>query len=300
MLEDEIEYYMKAGKAVKYAKARIKDLVKANTRLIDICEKIEQTIRNLGCKPAFPCNICINEVAAHYTPPAKSIKRIREGSLVKIDIGAHYNGYIADSAITVNVDSEYEELITAVEEALDNTVKILEPNIRIAKISGTIEKTIKYYGFKPIINLAGHQLGQYRVHTGKIVPNIKSFRDIFNKLEPGYAYAIEPFATTKNGAGEVIGKRGGHIYRLTQNTPPKEKAAKTLHLEIKRKYKTLPFTKRWFKDKIGNPKFEKAFKYLQDKKYIKEYPAMIEAKGEPVAQAEHTIIVTKKDVIIIT
>lgn len=300
MIEDEIEFYVKAGKAVKYAKTKLEDIVKTNVRLLDICERIEQIIENLGCKPAFPCNICINEVAAHYTPTLKSTKRIAEGSLVKVDIGAHYNGFIADSAITINVDSEYEELVTAVEEALENAIKILEPNMRISKISGTIEKTIKYYGFKPIINLAGHQLEQYRIHTGKIIPNTRLIRDLFNKLEPGYAYAIEPFATTRDGIGEVIGKRGGHIYRLNQETPPKEASAKKLFLEIKREFKTLPFAKRWFKSKAGNLKFEKAFEYLKDKKYIKEYPALIEANGEPVAQAEHTIIVTRKEVIVIT
>ncbi len=299
-LNDEVvEHFIRAGKAVKKAKTWIKTAVRSGVKLLDICEGVEKLIERTGCKPAFPCNICINEIAAHYTPPSKSIKTIPENALVKVDVGAHYNGYIADSALTININSKYEEMITAVEEALANVIKELEPNIRITKISGIIEKTIKYYGFKPIANLSGHQLAHYKVHTGYIIPNVRSVRNVFNKLKPGHAYAIEPFATTKKGAGEVIGRRGGNILRLVSEKPPKMGAARSLFLEIQRKYKTLPFTKRWF-EREGEPKFERAFRYLMERGFLSEYPMMIEIKGEPVAQAEHTVLVMKKEVIVLT
>ncbi len=297
--EEIVEYFLKAGAAVKKAKVWAKTAVRAGVKLLDICEGVEKLIERTGCRPAFPCNVCIDEIAAHYTPPSKSIKTIPEGSLVKVDIGAHYNGYIADSAITVSIGSEHEEMIVAVQEALDNVVKELEPNMRISKISGIIEKTIKYYGYKPIVNLAGHQLAHYKVHTGYIIPNVRSIRNVLNKLVPGNAYAIEPFATTRKGAGEVVGKRGGNILKLVSEKPPKMGAARSLFLEIQRKYRTLPFTKRWF-EREGDPKFERAFRYLMEKGFMSEYPMMIEIKGEPVAQAEHTVLVMEKEVIVLT
>ncbi len=299
-MDEVVEYYLKAGEAVKRAKHWAKNAVRSGAKLLSICEEVERIVERLGCKPAFPCNICIDHVAAHYTPPANSIKTIPDGSLVKVDVGAHYSGFIADSAITVNVNSEHEELIIAVEEALDNVVKELEPRMRVSKISRIIEKTIKYYGFKPIVNLAGHKLAQYKVHTGIIIPNVRSFRDVFNRLEPENAYAIEPFATTKKGKGEVIGRRGGNILKLVSEKPPKMGAARSLFLEIQRNYKTLPFTKRWLTKSSRNPRFERAFKYLMDKGFISEYPMMIEVNEQPVAQAEHTVVVLKKEVIVIT
>jgi len=298
--EETLKSYLKAGESVKKAKKWIERLVKKDVKLKTICEEVESLIVRSGCKPAFPCNICINEIAAHYTPPANSNRLIPDNSLVKIDLGAHSNGFIADTAITVNVSSEEDELITAVNEALANVERELEPNIRVSKISSIIERTIKYYGFKPIVNLAGHQLKQYKLHTGFIIPNVRSIRNMFTRLTPGNAYAIEPFATTKKGKGEVIGRRGGNIYRLVSKRPPKMGFARRIFLEIQRKYKTLPFTTRWLTDLRKKSHFQRAFNHLVEKGYISEYPCMIEVNNQPVAQAEHTFVILEKEVITIT
>jgi len=295
-----IDSYIKAGEAVKLAKRRAKDVVRRGVGLRTVCEEVEKTVLNLGCKPSFPCNICVNEIAAHYTPKEKTKITIPDNSLVKVDVGAHHNGFIADSAITVNVSSEYEELLQAVNEALDNVVKEIKPNIKVSKISSIIEKTIKYYGFKPISNLAGHQLNKYVLHTGFIIPNVKSLRDLFTKLTPGNVYAIEPFATLKEGAGKVEARRGGNIFRLVSSRPPKMGAARSLFLEIQRRYKTLPFTPRWLTDLKKNPKYPKAFNSLMEKGYVSEYPYLVEGNKQPVAQSEHTFLILEKEVITIT
>ncbi|MEM2137444.1 MAG: type II methionyl aminopeptidase [Candidatus Methanomethylicia archaeon] len=300
MTEEMVEAYRHAGEATKAAKNRALEIVRAGATIRDVCDEIENKIVEYGCKPAFPCNICINEIAAHYTADENTRGVIPDNCIVKVDVGAHYDGYIADTAITINVSSEFEELINAVKEAMDNVDKELNVNISIMKISSIIEKTVNSYGFKPIKNLAGHQLDRYKLHTGFVIPNIKQMKYALTKLAPGYAYAIEPFATLSSGMGEVRGIRGGNIYRLVSPRPPKMGAARSLFLTIQRRFNYLPFTKRWLTDFRNNPSYPRSFNQLLDKGYISEYPYMVEDGGQPIAQWEHTFIVLEKEVIKVT
>lgn len=295
-----IEAYKQAGEAVKAAINKAFEIVHSGASIREVCDEIENVVMNFGCKPAFPCNICINEVAAHYTADENTKAVIPDNCIVKVDVGAHYNGYIADAAVTLNISSEFEDLIKAVREAIDMVSNEIDVNIPIVKLSTIIEKTIKSYGFKPIKNLAGHQLDRYKLHTGISIPNHRQIKDVFTKLSPGYAYAIEPFATVESGFGEVNGVKGGNIFRLVSPRPPKMGAARSLFLNIQRRFNYLPFTRRWLTDLKDNPSYPKSFNQLLEKGYIAEYPCMIEGYGKPVAQWEHTFLVLEKEVIRIT
>ena len=79
----------------------MKKTVREGMRILDVCEKAETLIHKRGGTPAFPCNVSVNEVAAHYTSPPQDTQRIPENSLVKIDLGVHVDGYIADTATTI-------------------------------------------------------------------------------------------------------------------------------------------------------------------------------------------------------
>jgi len=298
--EEAIEAYKQAGEAAKAAIRKALEIVHAGASIKDVCNTIENVIIEYGCKPAFPCNIGINEIAAHYTADENTRAVIPDNCIVKIDLGAHYNGYIADTAITLNISSEFEDLIKAVKEAIDVVSNEIDVNIPIAKLSTIIEKTIKSYGFKPIKNLAGHQIDRYKLHTGISIPNSRQIKDVFTKLSPGFAYAIEPFATIDSGLGEVNGVRGGNIFKLVSPRPPKMGAARSLFLNIQRKFNYLPFTRRWLTDFKDNPSYPKSFSQLLEKGYITEYPYMVEGYGKPVAQWEHTFLVLEKEVVKLT
>ena len=97
------EKIIKAGKIASQVRENARQFIKKGMPLLEIAEKIENEIVKLGGKPAFPTNLSINEIAAHYTPSYDD-KTIATG-LLKIDLGVHINGYIADTAFSMDLEN---------------------------------------------------------------------------------------------------------------------------------------------------------------------------------------------------
>src|SRR6185437_10188440 len=170
--------------------------------LFDICESIENEIILLGGKPAFPVNVSLNEIAAHYTAEPQDPIQVKDTDVLKIDLGVHIDGYIADTAVTVSYDPKYDQLINTSESTLNEAIKIAKFNTKSGEIGKTIENNINQNGLKPIQNLSGHSLDRYIIHAGKSIPNIKTIGSSFSLIN-NQEYAIEPFVTTKDGLGIV-------------------------------------------------------------------------------------------------
>lgn len=298
--EEALKKYIQAGKIAARVREEIKRAVKEGMQLIEICEAVEGRIRDLGGKPAFPCNISVNEVAAHYTSPPNDGRRIPGKALVKIDIGVHLDGYIADTATTVCFSPEHEGMVYAAEKALEAAINIMRPGISISKVSSEIQATIERYGFRPVSNLTGHQIGRYIIHAGKSIPNISHFS--LEKIASGCVYAIEPFVTLKDAIGIVEDSPERYIFRLVKyKFAQKQIEIRNLLNFINENFKTLPFAERWLIRDLGREEvYKRAFAELISQKYLMSYPVFIEASLKPVAQAEHTIFVGDKDIIVIT
>jgi methionyl aminopeptidase len=298
LAEDILEKYQHAGQIAAKVRGEMKRKTKEGMRLIEICEKTEQLIVSLGGKPAFPCNVSVNEIAAHYTSPPNDDKTVPEGSLVKIDIGVHVDGYIADTAVTVCFAPEFEDMVQTSEAALETAIKTIRPGIHTSDLGSEIQKTIEHRGFKPISNLTGHQLGRYVVHTGKSLPNVSNIS--FSKVQAGDVLAIEPFVTVKDAAGRVEDGPQAYIFRFLKRKSVKEAEARRLMGYIEKEYRTLPFAERWFTT-FGNPSaFKAAFTDLLKSKCLMAYPFFVEASRKPVAQSEHTVYISSEKTIVLT
>jgi methionyl aminopeptidase len=164
-----------SGKILRETREELKNFVRESMPIIEVCEKAEELIRRKGGKPAFPCNVSINEVAAHYTSPPNDTLRIPEKSLVKVDVGAHVDGYVTDTAVTVCFNPEYREMVDAAEQALKRAVEAIRPEISTSRLGALIEQTIKARGFKPISNLTGHSVGRYLVHAGTSIQMLPTY-----------------------------------------------------------------------------------------------------------------------------
>ncbi len=169
--------------------------------IIDICEKVEGLTREKGGKPAFPCNVSVNEITAHYTSPPNDERIIPEKSIVKVDIGVHVDGYIADTATSICFDPEYDAMVSTAKEALEKAVEIIQPGLPISRFGSTIQKTIKTRGFKPVSNLTGHLIKRYIIHAGKSLPNV--FNLSTSRIKEDEIYGVEPFVTVTNATGRV-------------------------------------------------------------------------------------------------
>ncbi|MHA2408070.1 MAG: M24 family metallopeptidase, partial [Candidatus Ranarchaeia archaeon] len=156
--EDASRKYKEAGRIASAVRREVKTLVKVGAPIIEICEAVEKNIKAKGGSLAFPCNVCVNEVAAHYSSPPEDEKVIPKDAIVKIDLGVHIDGYIADTATTISLNREYDGMVVAVEKALDQAIKWIRPNVSIRQLGEVIQKTIEQYGYKPIWNLTGHQM----------------------------------------------------------------------------------------------------------------------------------------------
>ncbi|MCS7097294.1 MAG: type II methionyl aminopeptidase [Candidatus Methanomethylicia archaeon] len=291
-----IEKTLKAGKIVNEVFKRIENLIKPGKKVIELCENIENVIINLGGKPAFPCNISIDNMAAHYTSPPDDQLSIPDKAVVKVDIGVHIDGYIVDAAKTFSFNPKYDNMVEAVEMALNNAIKKIKPGVKIKDVAREIERTITSFGYKPISNLTGHLLRRYLLHGGKGIPNV--YGEYPWSIEEGEVYAIEPFAT--DGAGKVIETNRIYIYSIARLRSGKTKLEKDFIRQVHENFKTLPFCKRWlmkvFVD-INEQILQDILERLIKDGTLTGYPVLREIKNGVVTQIEATVIVTKDGVI---
>ena len=144
MIKEDIEKYEKAGKIAKEVRDYAREIVKPGMILLEIAKKIEDKIYSLNASPAFPVNLSIDEIAAHYHPNIDD-KTMAKG-LLKIDIGIHIDGFIADTALTLDLtqDRIHKKLIEATELALDNALKSLAKNPSLHEIGSIIHSFVTY------------------------------------------------------------------------------------------------------------------------------------------------------------
>ncbi len=289
-MSDEIKLLLQAGEIARTVKSEVMKLIKPGTLLYEIAEFVENRIVELGGKPAFPCNLSINEIAAHYTPYKGDKTALREGDYLKIDLGVHVEGYIADTALTVRVGMDEDDLMEASKEALENAIATIKAGVQIREISRVIEDTIRGRGFNPIVNLSGHKIERYKLHAGISVPNVYRASDTYT-LKEGDVIAIEPFATT--GAGQVIEVPPALIYMFVKNKPVRMPQARKLLNHIRVNYATLPFAYRWLQTLMPDAQLKLALLQLDRAGIIYSYNILKEIRGGLVSQFEHTIIVEK-------
>jgi len=287
MEEEALKNYSKAKEISDKVLEFSRKVASEEKKILEIAEQIENEIKKLGAKPAFPVNVSINDNAAHYTPDINDSIVVKDGDLVKIDFGVQCEGYIWDRAFTVCVGKKTHPLIDASEKALQEALRMIKPGVKICDISEVVEETINSFGFNPIRNLCGHGLERYVQHAEPTIPNGKN--NIKSEIPEGKAVAMEVFAT--DGVGMVKESYPVMIYRFNEMKPVRMiEARKILETSVS-DFEMLPFAKRWLA-KIATPmRIEFALKQLMDTNALEGYPILREESGGLVAQTEETILV---------
>jgi len=293
------ESYLKAGKIASEVRENARKRNHVGSTLLEVCETVESQIKDRNGSPAFPVNVSLNEIAAHYTAEPNDSTTVNEGDVLKIDIGVHIDGYIADTAVTVCYNPKYEALVRAAESALGEAVRMARTNTKASDIGKAIEATITKFGFRPIQNLSGHSLQQYTIHAGKSIPNIWTRGSSFS-LIANEAYAIEPFVTTRDGQGVVYEGNVRNIFGISSRKPVKDGEADEMLGVLWSRYKTLPFALRWLLDKYDEEDAKRLIEVLVKKKNVHAYPILVEGQGKTVVQAEHTLIPSESGTTVIT
>jgi methionyl aminopeptidase len=214
---------------------------------------------------------------------------------VKIDLGVHIDGYIVDTATTIDVDGTLEGFVAATDDALAEAIAMIEPGVNLGDVGRNIERIIKQYGLKTIKNLSGHSIKRYRLHAGKVVPNTK--KRTSDVVEVGDCLAIEPYAST--GTGMVKDTDFVYIMQNTGKEVGLDGTAEKLRVFLYDRYGPMPFSPRWIGATKGVDIVE-ALKELLRVKAIQGIPVQVERKARPVSQSEHTIFVSEDGVQVLT
>ena len=291
MEQEELERYRKAGRIASTALREGAAMIKPGILLRDVLDKVEARIEAMGGGIAFPAQLSLNEVAAHYCPSQEDDTAFQEGDVVKLDVGAHVDGRIADNALTIDLGS-HEELLKASKEALHAALKIATPGTTLDELGRTIQETITSHGYKPVRNLSGHGLGHYKVHTLPSIPNTPTGDK--TALREDMTIAIEPFATDGEGAIQEGGTPT--VFSPAARKPTRSPYARQVAGKLQG-YHGLPFTTRWLEKEYGVGKTRLALRELQRNGSITPHPPLPERRGGLVSQHEHSVIVKDKPLI---
>ncbi|MCL1811318.1 MAG: type II methionyl aminopeptidase [Methanomassiliicoccaceae archaeon] len=284
LTEEELSKLRKAGQVASAARTLGMELVGEGVKLFNVAQEVEGYIRSKGCGLAFPCNISINEIAAHYTPSVNDEKVFEKGDVVKIDCGAEMDGFVGDTAGTVEVGTKrYRSLIEASKRARDTVAEFVGAGTAICDIGRAVEMCMVQDGFKPIKNLCGHQIKPYNLHAGVSIPNYNDGNT--NRLVAGMVVAIEPFAT--DGEGTVSNGPPGNIVRILREKKLGDPKAQEFFEYAKGEFKSFPFCAR----SCDFPEAEKHVKNLIRHGVLSSYALLVESKKGMVSQHEHTFYI---------
>lgn len=196
--KDEIKIMKDAGKIVAEVHALMQEKITPGITTLELDHVAEKHIKKYGAKPSFkgyrgfPASICasINEQVVHGIP---GIKRVEDGDIISIDVGAEYKGYHGDAAKTYpvgNVDEELEELIEVTKNSLYKGIEKAVVGNRLSDISHAVQTYVEERGFSVVRNFVGHGIGSV-MHEEPQVPNFgPPNRGL--RLKEGLTLAIEP------------------------------------------------------------------------------------------------------------
>ncbi|MEK9675193.1 MAG: type II methionyl aminopeptidase [Chloroflexota bacterium] len=284
---EELEIFRKAGKIAADARNWAAQNIAPGVLLRELQKGMEERIRDAGALPSFPAQTSRNHVAAHYCSSPTDKTRFEENDLVKIDVGAHIDGYVTDTGVSVDLsrDGRWSSMIAAASDALDAAIAMCKPNVLVDDIGDRVGEVIDGAGFNPILNLTGHGLGHWTLHDRPQIPNVRIGAP--GKLEAGFIFAIEPFATS--GRGRVRDDGEPEVFRLTRQPKVSNKIDSEV-LDSINEWNGLPIARRYFSHLPRKP-FERTLKELTKQGVLDEYPPLVEGENDHVGWKEHTIYI---------
>ena len=318
---DGLECAKKAAKIHKQVRQDIKDHIKPGIKLWDLCQTVENRVRELSKEHgnqlnggvAFPTGCSINNVAAHFTPNKGDNTILKETDICKLDFGVHVDGWIIDSAFTINFQPQYQPLLDASKEAVMGIIKNMGVDSKVSELGEISEEIVKSYELSignktipltPMNNLTGHSIRRWNVHGGKSIPGVKNtYPDIIGENE---FYAVEIFPTTGSGTSYLEGE-STHFMLKNGFQKQKFRLKRTYQLLslIQKEFSTLAFCPRFLnyidlqrKNKETN--YKMCLGELFNCGIINSYPPLLDKPGSMVSQFEHTIYISNNNKIILS
>jgi len=291
-----LECSRRAGRIASECREWARENIKPGVEVRHILETVEDMIRERDAQPGFPAQSSRNSVAAHYCSAPGDSMQYEEGDCVKVDIGVHVDGYIADTATSVDLSSDgrWTPLVKASADALAAAIATVGAGVKVSDVGAAIERTILAAGFEPVRNLTGHGLARWKVHTAPQIPNYGERGG--GKLKEGMVIAIEPFACTGRGYIREAGK--AEVFMMVR-PPRKAKGLDRGVLKAIEAWRGLPIARRYFGD-FDTEILEDTISKLAKQGSLMRYPPLVEDAGVMVTQTEHSMFIGPDGVEILT
>lgn len=291
-----LDCFRRAGRIARDCREWAAENIRPGVEVRHILETIETMIRREGAEPGFPAQSSRNSVAAHYCSSPDDRLVYEEGDCVKVDLGVHVDGYIADTATTVDLSSDgrWGALIQASRDALMAAIAAIEEDVPVSRLGGAIENTIVSAGYQPVRNLTGHGLARWKVHTAPQIPNYPEHGG--GRVPLHQVFAIEPFAC--NGKGFIREAGKAEVFMMVR-PPRKAKGLDRDVLKAIQGWRGLPIARRYFLD-FEPAVVDDTLNKLARQGSVVRYPPLVEEDGVMVAQTEHSLYLGPDGVEILT
>jgi methionyl aminopeptidase len=291
-----LEAWRRAGRIASECREWARENIKAGVTVRSVLETIESMIIERGAERGFPAQSSRNHVAAHYCSSPDDELLYEEGDCVKVDLGVHVDGYIADTALSVDLSSDgrWAPLIKASSDALAAAIALVGNGVAVGDVGAAIERTITGAGFQPVRNLTGHGLARWKVHTSPQIPNYGERSG--GRLREGMVIAIEPFASTGRGHIRELGK--AEVFMMVR-PPRKAKGLDRDVLKAIEAWRGLPIARRYFTH-LDHDSVEDTLAKLARQGSLMRYPPLVEEEGVMVTQTEHSMYIGPDGVEILT
>jgi methionyl aminopeptidase len=305
--EEVIDNLKKAADIHYKVRNECRNLIQSKTKYIDIVNNYYDSIKKYSDDKsgiAFPLGFSINNICAHDSSYSGDKRILNKNDIIKIDLGIHYNGYIIDSAQTLIVDNEINNMNDNIKNLLNSTIdatniaiKNAGVDVRLYELSELIYETINSYdNIKPISALGGHNIEHYQIHGGKLILCKPHEIQKDMKMLENEIFAIETFAST--GTGNLLYCDNITHYKQIKNDKQSDKFMKLFDIKdyIKNR-KGLPFNYDWIKD-CKSDKIKKELNNLVKKNIVEQYPPLSDInKNSYTSQLEHTIFIKENGII---
>lgn len=215
----EIEKLRRVNQLVARILAELRHMVKPGATTLEIDAAAEALVRAAGAEPAFkgyhgyPATVCasVNEQVVHGIP---SSRRLVEGDVLSIDMGAKLDGFFGDCAVTVpvgRISADAQQLLRVTEEALFRGIDAVKPGARVSDIGAAVQAHVEAHGFSVVREFVGHGIGT-ELHEEPQVANYGP-GGRGPRLSEGMALAIEPMVNIGKAAVEVLSDRWTAVTR---------------------------------------------------------------------------------------
>lgn len=309
-----LDKYQTAGRIANAVLEKLIAKSVAGANIAELCEfgdnEVDVEVAKVYAKKklekgiAFPTCISVNEIAGHFSPLKSEPVLLKDGDLVKIDLGVHIDGFIALAAHTLvisaqPVDGRKADVVLAAYNALQGALRTIKTGNTNYDVTDVIGQVAEAYKCNPVEGVLSHELKKHLIDGNATIINKATFDQKVeeHEFQLNQVFALDVFISTGEGKTKETEYRTTVFKRAIERTYTlKLKASRAFFAEAVDKYPTMNFTLRAFKDET-NAKLGISEAYKHD--LFHAYPVLTEKPGEYVAQFKYTIAILKNSVVVL-